>query len=101
MNCHPLGILKDQGTLFFCCEWSTGILIKHVKTKKYTLRLYLLMEVSVGTMVVPIIFVIHMTVVPIILAIPTTVVPIIFAFHTMVDRTMHGPNSNWYLQSIC
>ena len=53
MNCHPLGTLKDQGTLFFCCEWPTGILIKHVKTKKYTLRLYLLMEVSVGTMVVP------------------------------------------------
>lgn len=32
MNCHPLGILKDQGTLFFCCEWSTGILIKQIYT---------------------------------------------------------------------
>lgn len=52
------------------------------------------MEVSVSTMVVPIIFIIHTTVVPIILAIPTTVVPIIFVFHTMVDRTMHGPKEN-------
>ena len=48
------------------------------------------MEVSVGTMVVPIIFVIHMTVVPIILAIPTTVVPIIFSLFTrwLIEQCM-------------